>query len=248
MYTWKSSEAANLLFQSIFVLNSVKHRFFRVSIVNTKILIDMEVPLILEYHDLFLKYFLRFTYKRKLWDYWFPWLPDLLKKGLLYFNVYRETKSFFDICLIIQNLSFESISRHFNSSKCISTKNHVNFQDSSGPKTLRKRTGVLTIIVCICIWVANKPNDKKISRNSETDSLCFILSLGYNGYKKLRQPLTYTLLLVLGIWPRYICKTKIHVYIFCILLHTCSYFTSEPRVSSRQFLRPVYESRNTILD
>ena len=107
---WKTSEAANLVFQWIFVLNSVKHRFFHVSIVNTKILINMGAPLISEYHDLFLKYFLRFTYTRKLWDYWFPWLPDLLKKGLLYFNVYRETKSFFDICLIIQNFSFE---KHF---------------------------------------------------------------------------------------------------------------------------------------
>ena len=112
--------------------------------------------------------------------------------------------------------AFQDISNHQNA---FPLKNHVNFQDSSGPKTLRKRTGVLTLIVCICIWVANKPNDKKISRNSKTYSLCFILSSGYNGYKKVRQPLTYPLLLVLGIWPSYICKTEIHVYI----LHTTAY-------------------------
>ena len=36
MNIWKTSEAANLVFQWIFVLNSVKHKFFLVSIVNIK--------------------------------------------------------------------------------------------------------------------------------------------------------------------------------------------------------------------
>ena len=34
----KTSEAASLVFQWIFVLNSVKHKFFPVSIVKTKIM------------------------------------------------------------------------------------------------------------------------------------------------------------------------------------------------------------------
>ena len=34
---WKMSEAANLVFQWIFVLNSVKHKFFSVSIVKAAI-------------------------------------------------------------------------------------------------------------------------------------------------------------------------------------------------------------------
>ena len=32
---WKTSEAANLVFQWVFVLNSVKHKFFPVRIVKT---------------------------------------------------------------------------------------------------------------------------------------------------------------------------------------------------------------------